>query len=139
MWENLALGTFGDLVGLPEILVNAESFGVSDSAPLDWVMLLHPGEAVPPIHNVVECQEYISKIGFDAQLSLLMSPDGAAPVEVERIGRIVTLANQEILYHDAFLDKETGGPKLHKFAEEIRNSIKMEVLRALNKGSVYES
>ena len=138
MLEHFIQLSLGELAGLPQLLIEQHPLGFADASSPEWLALLHTGEVVPTFSSPAECQEYIARIGLDAELAVLAASDGDTTA-VGRISQIVTLANQEMLNHPIFLDQETGPKHLHKYAEEIQKVIRLEVARGLNHGPVLQS
>lgn len=125
---------FDDFSVLLQPLIQQHSVGASS----EWVTYLHSGQSVPMLQTVPEYQEYIAKIGQDAQLAVLFSPNADMKL-VETIGQTVTLANQELLYHQQFLDQETGPATMHKYTTEIEKSLRWLVIQSNIQGPRLES
>lgn len=111
--------------------------GIADASSSEWVALLHAHEPVPHVHNVIEAQEYLAKIGQDAQLAILSSSNGNI-WHSQRIEEIVRLGNQRMVEVDQ-LCEQGNEAQLNKYVVEMRRIIKNELVAGLSKGPVLES
>ncbi len=129
--------SFGDLSDLPQLLIEQHPAGIADASSSEWVALLHAHEPVPVVHNVIEAQEYLAKIGQDAQLAILLSPDGNI-LYVNRIGEIVTLGNEKMVEVDVLCEKGNEAA-LNEYVKRMRGIIRNELVSGLSKESILQS
>lgn len=128
--------TLGETAGIFHHLIEQYSAG-GDTSSSEWIALLHAHEPVPHVHNVIEAQEYLAKVGQDAQLAILSSPDGNIR-HSQRIEEIVWLGNQRMVEVDQ-LCEQGNETQLNKYVVEMRRIIKNELVAGLSKGPILES
>jgi hypothetical protein len=128
--------SFGDSAELLQLLIEPQKVGM-DTSSSEWLALLHAHEPIPNVNTVIEAQEYLAKIGQDAQLAILLSPDGNT-LYVNRIGEIVRLGNDQMVQVQE-LCEQGNEAKLNEYVKQMRGIIRNELVSGLSKGAVLQS
>jgi hypothetical protein len=136
--EGFSLGiVFDEFSELLQPLIERHPAGIADASSPEWLALLHAHEPVPNVNTVIEAQEYLAKIGQDAQLAILLSPDGNT-LYVNRIGEIVRLGNDQMVQVQE-LCEQGNEAKLNEFVRQMRGIIKNELVSGLSNKPVLQS